>query len=163
MKAKTKKLAPPGFNVTAELEVYGLTLAAAVLYSISFLIQFFQEYNALYATHELLRQGAVMTDFAILTENVFTLFWVPVFMALGYIFIHYRYHYKDAMSIYLMKRLPERMELHRRCLILPLSAMASALFVAAALLGIYFAVYMLVTPEECLTPNQFEKVWRGIL
>ena len=42
--------------------------------------------------------------------------------------------------------------------------LGAAICLAAALilLLVYFAVYQLVTPEACLTPGQWEKLWRVI-
>ena len=64
------------------------------------------------------------------------------------------------MSIYLMRRLPDRWELHRRCLVFPFAGLV--LCVAAAFLTVVlcYACYMIATPEICLTPGQWQKYWR---
>ena len=73
---------------------------------------------------------------------------------------HYAYHRQGSKSIYLMRRLPSKLELHRRCLTLPIAGILIALLTAFLLLLIYYAVYMNVTPAECLMPGQWQKLWR---
>ena len=52
---------------------------------------------------------------------------------------NYQSHYRGSRSIYLMRRLPDRWELHRRCLILPLLELAATLLLLAVLtVGFYF-------------------------
>jgi len=75
----------------------------------------------------------------------------------------YRYYHQDSKSIYLMRRLPDRAELHRSCLVQPLLRVALVLVVMAVLLLIFYTVYMNQVPEECLQPNQWQKLWRWIL
>lgn len=60
-------------------------------------------------------------------------------------------HYQGSRSIYLMRRLPDRWELWRRCLTLPLAGLAAALVIALGLSAVYFRVYQtyaLMNPEN---------------
>ena len=90
----------------------------------------------------------------------FSCFGLVLIVTLSFISTHYSYHYRESKSIYLMRRLSDPWELHRRCLTLPVVGVGLALLVAFVLLMLYFAVYMGVTPEECLTPHQWQKIWR---
>ena len=38
----------------------------------------------------------------------------------------------------------------------------AAVCLMCVLFGIYFAVYLLCTPPECLTPDQWTKIWRVV-
>jgi uncharacterized membrane protein YqhA len=82
---------------------------------------------------------------------------------LALIVYHYAYHYQGSKSIYLMKRLPNRWEMHRRCITLPLLAALICLIAAIAFLLIYFGIYMVFTPKECLTLGQWQKIWSVLL
>jgi hypothetical protein len=64
------------------------------------------------------------------------------------------------MSIYLMKRLPDPSERHRRALMLPLLAIAATVVLAILLRLIYFAVYLLATPKTCLPDEVWQQLWR---
>ena len=55
-----------------------------------------------------------------------------------------------------MRRLPDRWEYHRRCLTIPLLAILSALVLIVVLIGLFYALYLHATPEQCLQPNQWE-------
>ena len=57
----------------------------------------------------------------------------------------------------------QRVELHRRCLTLPICAAFGCAVCAFVLLLVYFAIYMLMTPQECLQPEQWYKIWRDFL
>ena len=59
-------------------------------------------------------------------------------------------------SHYLMRRLPDKWEHHRRCLALPLLAILAGLVLIPILIAVYYAIYLHFTPEQCLQPNQWE-------
>ncbi len=63
---------------------------------------------------------------------------------------HYGVHHRGTKSIYTMRRLPDRWELHRRCLTVPALGAAAYLLEAGALLAIDFAIYRLATPAQAL-------------
>lgn len=79
--------------------------------------------------------------------DFFPLFWL--FMGLEVLSAYY-YHRKDSMSIYLMRRLPDRWELHRRCWGRPLILTAASLLVMGAILLLYYVIYLVFTPAGCL-------------
>ncbi len=61
---------------------------------------------------------------------------------------NYLSHYLETRSIYLMRRLPDRRDLWRRCLALPAAGLLGGVVLALALLGLFLAVYRLCTPWE---------------
>lgn len=63
---------------------------------------------------------------------------------------HYLYHFRDGRSIYLMRRLPDRWELHRRCLFLPLAGLLAAGILSLALAVTYFFLYRWAIPEALI-------------
>lgn len=66
---------------------------------------------------------------------------------------------RGSRSDYLMRRLPNRWELARRSYALPLLLILATLVTMALLLAIYYAVYLALTPPECLQPDQLSKLW----
>lgn len=67
-----------------------------------------------------------------------------------------------AKSIYLMGRLPDRWELHRRCLTLPLGWLLSAVLLPVLTLLVYYGIYYLITPAACLRPGQLAKLLENL-
>ena len=59
-----------------------------------------------------------------------------------------------------MRRLPERTELHRRSLALPLAGIGICLITVFFLLLIYFGIYCLAAPEGHVMPDQWGWFWR---
>lgn len=62
----------------------------------------------------------------------------------------YLSHFRESMSIYTMRRLPDRWELHRRCWTVPVITAVSLCMMTVALAGIYYLMYLGLTPEGCL-------------
>lgn len=141
-----------------------LALGAGTAVSLGFLDRYFSARRELYqwmGRERVLIEGAVMADFAGLLRGSF---WglaaaaacMPA-VAAGF----YLYHYQGGRSIYTMRRLPDRWELLRRCLTLPLLTAAACLALAAVLTLLYYGIYQFATPDACLTPDQWRKLWRG--
>ena len=72
---------------------------------------------------------------------------------------HYFYHYQDSRSIYLMRRLPDRRELWRRCLTIPLLGLAACILLYGGNLFIFYAIYESFIPPQCLQPGQWRMLW----
>lgn len=142
-------------------------LAASWVYSsMLFLVRFFNDRTDLFyrsGNQALLRAGAVMTDFGVLVNDTLWGFVLLAVCMLCMAVFRYAYFYRDSKSICLMRRLPDRWELHRRCLALPLAAVAVCLLAASLVLLADLAVYYAFTPGECLTPHQWQKLWSVIL
>ena len=160
------RLVPVGMSGKSELCLLAAGLALAALISLGFLANFSSAVNALYirsGSVRMLDPNAVMAPFAELVSGCFVGFGVLAvimpFLA-GY---HYSRHYSGgSRSIYTMRRLPDRGELHKRCLALPAAALLSAAVVSFALIGLYYIMYIAKTPAAYLAPGQWELFWRGI-
>lgn len=108
-----------------------------------------------------LAQGAIMKDFAVLIRPLLAA--CPLLAVIYFVLftaMHYAYHYGATKSVYTMRRLPDRFELHRRCLTLPLAFALGILAFGFLLLLINYWVYMRFTPAECIAPGQWTKIWR---
>ena len=70
----------------------------------------------------------------------------------SYLVFHYLYHYQGSRSIYLMRRLPDRWELLRRCIALPLCGALAALLTGLLITLLWAGIYLLATPRELLSP-----------
>ena len=109
--------------------------------------------NTLYVDGRLIKgliPGAVMPHFFELIDQGLNLFpLVGVFLAWE-VFDCYRYHRKDTRSIYIMRRLPDKWELHRRCWGIPVLFSIGTLLVIGGILLLCFFVYLILTPPECL-------------
>jgi hypothetical protein len=157
---------PPGVNLRQELNwlVYGGV--AGLLYSLKFLIHYAKNYERLFlrdGMSKVLNTRAVMPDFMEILGSSLGGFLILALCMGAVAIYHYAYHYEGSKSIYLMKRLPNRRELPRRCITLPLLGTLACLCASLFLLFIYFAVYMAFTPPACLTPHQWQKIWSVLL
>lgn len=162
------RLVPPGFPLDAELGFFWLGCIGAALYGLYVYASHYsaasrQLYGFVGHTKQLI-PGAVMPDFVTLLPGVFTLVPVLIFVLIvGFGLSHYQFFYLGgSRSIYLMRRLPDKWELPRRCLALPLAEAAIVLLTAALLFLLCFLQYLTQTPPECLTPHQWAKIWSVI-
>ena len=62
--------------------------------------------------------------------------------------IFYLYHYQGSRGIYTMRRLPNRWELWRRCLALPLGFLVLSILCTALLIGLYYLLWRFATPPD---------------
>lgn len=159
-----KNNVPPGLKYGQEIRGILLLLALAATISLVFLLRLGAAYGDLFQWAEeerVLIAGAVMPDFsALLGVGTFSGFLVIAWIPPANAVVHYRYYYQDSKSIYLMRRLPNRFELHRRALFLPLLELLLVGITAFLLLVLYYNIYLLATPSQCLVPGQWQKLWR---
>ena len=157
---------PCGFPAATEKSILGGILGAAIGLTLPLMVRITNAKNDLYTwrgTKKVLLEGLMMTDFIDLVERAFSGFFIAIVLALFLGIYHYAYHFQGSKSIYLMRRLPNRFELHRRCWSVPIAA--ALIFAAALVLSflLYFAFYLLITPKGCLAPHQWQKIWSVIL
>lgn len=157
---------PEGYSVSREITVFfgGLSLSAGYT-MILFLHRFFEARGYLYqwvGKKQILRPDACMTSLSTLLDGAFfgffLLFLLPILLA-G---IHYLFHTRGSKSIYLMKRLPDPRELHRRCLFLPCLMLLGILAAMLLLFLLCLAIYLVGTPDGCL-PTDIIKPLRSVL
>ena len=154
---------PPGVDAARECRHLILWLSLAAGFSLGTLANYLNARADLYETVagvRMLCEGAVIEDFNRLTGAYFQGFTLLIPAFLGLAVFHYTYYRRESMSIYLMKRLPDPAERHRRALTLPLLAVAATAVLAVLLRGIYFAVYLLATPKICLPDEVWQQLWR---
>lgn len=157
---KLRALMPPGIDIPKEIRAAAYGLSAAFIYSLGFFINLSNEYSSLYYyldEKRLLRDGAIMRDFVDFAPSSMLIFIAVAISMIPLAAYHYIYHFQGSKSIYLMKRLPDKWELLRRCLAFPIITASAALILAVLLLLIYLAFYMLITPRSCLAPGQLSK------
>lgn len=153
---------PPGVNGNREAKIFFTGLAVAALFSLFFFAHYTLAARELYVSTEsaVLKPGAVMAPFSALMQRVLLGFPVVALATAALVGVHYASHWQGgSRSIYLMRRLPDRWELPRRCLTLPLAGVVLCLLTAAALCLLYFWFYCIVTPAGCLPPEQHPFSW----
>ena len=163
MKIDLSRHTPLGFRVQEEVKgFWGGCIGATAFSLITFVSKYCDELDKLYhrnGADRTLIPGAIMPDFVEIFDRSYWGFLVVILVAIATIGMHYIYHYQESKSIYTMRRLPSRWELHRRCLTLPLIAIAIYLIMAFAILFIFYMAYTNITPDVCLTPGQWQKIW----
>ncbi|MBF4695755.1 hypothetical protein [Fusibacter ferrireducens] len=162
MIVKIENYVPVGIDYEQEIKWICIGLIMSTLYSFGFLFSLSREYSALFtgnAFNPVLRKDAIMPDFVELFGHYWIGFLIVVLCMIALFVHHYTYHYQNSKSIYLMRRLPKRWELLKRCVALPLFSSAASMLIALLLMLVYFGIYLSVTPETCLAPDQWQKIW----
>ena len=163
MRKLLNRSTPPGVDARRELWQIILWMSLAGGFSLGTLASYLNARSELFETRagrRYLIEGAVIADFNRLTGAYFQGFTLVILAILGLIAFHYTYYRRESMSIYLMKRLPNPAERHRRALTLPLCAAAATVVLAVLLRTAYFAVYLLATPKICLPDEVWQQLWR---
>lgn len=156
MKVDLKRCAPLGLDGALEVKYIGIGLGVCAIWALcGFLTRFTHALDSLYyyfpgAYIRELRPGAVMENFFVLmggSELLFSILGLCMLVLAAY---HYWYHRQGAMTVYLMRRLPDRWEYHRRCLAIPVAAVIVSLALMGLIGIISYAIYILRTPAQCL-------------
>ena len=169
MKAKIKKSiehsVPPGANTAIIPRFMMIGYIISTLFSFSFWHRYFEKYWELFITENKVTvlSGVMMTDFAELYEGSMLVFAMFMLFSLVFAVHYYSYYHQGSKSIYLMKRLPKGFERHRRALTLPILVCAAFFILAVITTLVYFGLYMLITPNECILPAQWHKLWGYLL
>jgi hypothetical protein len=157
-KINWSRYTPPGRENSQFLICAWLWLAGAVLWSLRFPVNYIGARSQLYARSggmvsyqtKVLIPGRVIDPFFAIAEdsfNLFPVFWLFLLLEAVACYASFR---QNTMSIYLMRRLPDRWELHRRCWGKPLILSLLGLGIMVGVLGFYFLIYVLFTPAGCL-------------
>jgi len=150
------RYAPVGLETARERQTLAWGLVLSTLWSLFYLVRYFDALDSLYVgnnKHRHLIPGAMMEDFSVLLGSALLGFLLTALIMTGFAVYHYAYHWQGSKSIYLMRRLPDRWELHRRCLAQPLFAILLCAVIALLLLTAYYALYTTATPAQCLPPE----------
>ena len=159
-----KRNSPPGMDLKQEWRVFLIGNIASVIVSFfAFLDKYMDARGDLFfyeADKKMLIEDATIVPFSSLFSVYFSGFFFVACFLLGYIIYHYAYYRQDSMSIYLMKRLPNKWELHRRAITIPCIAVLATIGVALAAILFYYIIYFLATPKVCLPYEVLRKIWR---
>lgn len=148
-----EQYAPPGIEIATEKGFYMGGMIGAIIWSMSFLIHYLNQRSALFVYKSgvyQLREDAMIATFEELMEFKFLPFYFVMLCTMLAVIYHYMYHYRGSHMMYLMKRLPDKMELHRRCFALPLLGTALAALCMFLLKMLYYSIYVIFTPAQCL-------------
>lgn len=150
-----RDFAPVGRDVAQDLRLYLAGLGLCVLVSFGYLGSLLTAYDDLmrYNTDQ-------MSPFVTVLGNALMGFPILASASLLFVFSYYQMHFGASRSIYLMRRLPDRFSLHRRCLSLPLAMALVSFLLAGVLLLLYYLIYCCVTPAEYLQDGQLRLLWQ---
>lgn len=163
---KMADIVPVGFNWRRERNWLIAVWGACLLNSFSYFNSLPRCINMLYTTRfgkRVLLEEASMPAFDQVLGRSISAFWFLSILVLLLGLYHWFYHYQSSKSIYLMRRLPQRFELLKRCITFPL--IAALLFAVSAVLLtlIYFALYLLFTPDGCLPSDPWQGFFNALL
>lgn len=117
------RYSPPGMELKQEKRIFIWGMILSILYSVFYwAAKYVEAYNSLFVYKNgkhLLNVNAEMPYFRALLGHSFIGFAILSVIMLGFIVYHYIYYRQGSMSIYLMKRLPKKSELHIRALAIP--------------------------------------------
>lgn len=165
MKDKLSRYAPAGIPLKKELFFYTLWLGLSILHSLKFVFHYCSERVLLGVSGNPsdLMEVNYMPDMIYFLGNSLHGFGLTAILMIFVAIYHYLYHFHGSKSIYLMKRLPQKTELFKRCVTLPLLGALCCLISAFLLLLLYYGFYMFATPKQYLAPDQWQKLWSVIL
>ena len=164
MNHKFARYFPAGYDPSTELKWALTGWGLSVLWSMKFLWVYFNAISTMYFLEEQNKEGfRVMRPFPLLIDNCFWGFGIVIAFLICAVILHYRWHYNGSRSIYLMRRLPDRFELARRCLTFPITAIAICLLTAAVLFFLYLALYAFYTPDRFLAYYNYDGTIRSFL
>lgn len=155
MKMKSKwdtlsRLFPLGWPWQKEITAAACALALSALTALTlFAYRFGEALDSLYygtGPERQLVQGTMVPSYPQVLGNAFLAFGL---MALCLVLLpigHFLWHRWGARSDYLMRRLPRRQELAKRCLAGPALLLAITVLTGLALFGLFFIWYQAATP-----------------
>ena len=164
MKYKINELVPVGTDGSKTKKTFLLLYSAAVVFSaVIYCINLFDSLALLYYNdvngQRQLYENVYMEEFSVLRSGVFYVFLILLALLIACIIYNFLLHYQGSKSIFTMRRVPDKLELYRRCISLPLIFIVLILVSIAVLNFVYYFFYILVTPEKCLLPD-WKTMWR---
>lgn len=165
------RLCPPDATPGAYRNAHVFAVAAVAGFTaLILLLRICSARSSLYWTRGSKRElmdGATAPDYGGLVAGdgiigSFPLLLLTVLLLLGLLFVCVK-NYLDlsqgSRAIWLMRRLPDRWELPRRCCGLPLLGMAAALVLFLIVVLLFYFVYLWLIPEACRAPDQWHRLW----
>ena len=160
-----KNWAPPDRDARQEAGNALSCLAIVTLLSwIFFVIYYVDAWEGLFRWENgvrVLEARARMRDLAEIIGDIPLAFWIPAGFAVVMAALHYAGHYREgSRPVYLMRRLPDRWEYHRRCLAIPVLILAATAMALLGSLALFYGIYMYFTPAAYIAPDQWAEIWR---
>ncbi|MBM6725069.1 hypothetical protein [Pseudoflavonifractor phocaeensis] len=151
------RLFPLGWPWQKEITAAACALALSALTALTlFAYRFGEALDSLYygtGPERQLVQGAMVPSYPQVLGNAFLAFGLMALCLVLLPIAHFLFHRQGARSDYLMRRLPQRWELARRCLGGSALLLAGTVLTAAVLFGLFFICYLAFTPAGCLPPD----------
>lgn len=165
-KIVSSQLFPPGYDGESEYKRTRIFYWIAVVWSLKFFFHYYNAYKDLFydastmafwgkysgmgLEHgELLPDVKIVSFHEILSDSF--LFFVPLLLVLAVSAIsHYLYYSQGSRSILLVRRLPDSKYVWKTCVWGPALGLAITLVTMVVLLGIFYWIYVTVTPAVCL-------------
>ena len=148
------RILPPGLNLRTERNAFLFALAAVSLITTGiFFLRYSSARDALFrhsGRKPFLIPDAMMEEFPVLLDRVFVPLLLLMLFTPFWVLLHVLHYRRGSMSIYLMRRLPDRSLLHQQCWTLPLLGLLLTVLTTLLLLGIFTLVYIYATPAACL-------------
>ena len=159
------RYSPPGAELRSEYLFYTIGNIVSLTVSLIFFASYVSERSKLYNYDRVLKkyildEAATMAKFNDVIDGYLLGFVLLAVIMLSFIIFRYSYYRQGAKSIYLMKRLPNRTEIHKRALTVPILASLTCLVYAFIIRILYFAIYVIATPNKCLPAGLWEQFWR---
>ena len=161
MRPDLRRQLPPGLSYTRERNAFLRALAAVSALSLLLFLsgRYLPARKELFSYRRVggqsvatLIPGAQLPDLLQLLDRVLDPLLLLLLFVPFWVLLHYRHYRRGSMSIYLMRRLPDRTLLHRQCWTLPLVGLVLTLGTILVLLLLYALIYILATPAVCLPP-----------
>lgn len=139
-----------------------LLLTALVLSALSFWLRLYQNWSGLYDSRTgVYLTGQMMPTYRWLLGPESSIFSLSVcfsfvLLAVGMALLalwNYWGFYRKSKSIYLMRRLPNRWEMPRRCLTLPLVTVLAGAVLSLLLALLFLPLYFTLPPQEAIPPD----------
>lgn len=143
-----ERLAPAGVNAKRETAWTVVGMVASALWSLGAIKNMWDWWFALKGLPEFGVYDAAMPPYPRILGSALAGFEIMIVVLAALAIWHYVSHRQGSRSDYIMRRLPDRWELHRRCLAIPLAGIGMCILLAAALWALYFWIYVRFTPPE---------------
>ncbi len=156
-----KKYFPIGYEYIIELKLMIGLILFSLFINFSILMQIVSCKNSLFYHGKYIPKH-IMPDYVELAEGSQVVFVLIIFLAIGMIASHYRYHYKGTKSIYTMKRLKNPKELHYRCLVVPVLSILGSLVAIYGMLFLNFALYLYIVPDYAMNEGQLKMLLQSM-
>lgn len=144
---------PLGIPLKQEVRYWGVTMAISTLWCLQFLLRYLEYRGSLYeirGKRKILLENAKMPNFEYLTKDLFEIFFIVFLFCVLLVIYHYYYHYQGSKMMYLMRRLPNKWELHVRCFTLPVIGCVIMFAYMCLLRALFYMIYVFFTPHQCL-------------